>query len=298
MIVYGTEIESDRDFLMQYPDDMERRYGLNLIQNPPGDMLEVIVFNRSSAFKQKMHGRIVHFYSDGGFDGIKKGQFFCYEVENVVKFYWASGERTVYYLIDSAGNTSLWCFWFVHLFLPLYYTLENMYEVFHGGAVEVDNKSILFFAPSMGGKSTLTQCFIKQGHSFITDDKILSCKEDGKFLTGNSHPYYRPYRRYEDLGQYAQKHITTFRPIHAAYLLKPVDAKADIVIEEINGQEKFSILLQNCLHRFKFLQKRRLLYVAALLKQIKMYSLSNPWDISRQLEVYEEVCLHNKMESW
>ena len=48
-------------------------------------------------------------------------------------------------------SQALLAFWFVHIFLPMYLTLERGWDFIHAAAVEVDNRPILFIAPSTGG---------------------------------------------------------------------------------------------------------------------------------------------------
>ena len=149
-------------------------------------------------------------YSDREFNGSEVGQPWCYEVQDVVTFYWVSGERTIYYELNEEGDANLLSFWFIHLLLPLYMTLENMYDFLHAGAVEVDGKPIFFIAPSMGGKSTMTDYFIKQGHTLVSDDKVPTFIQDEKFIAVGSHPYHRPYRKFEELGYRVEKFTTEF----------------------------------------------------------------------------------------
>ena len=57
-----------------------------------------------------------------------------------------------------------WCF---HIVLPIFFTIEETFDFLHAGAVEVEGKLILFVAESFGGKSTMTDFFMKQGHTSI-----------------------------------------------------------------------------------------------------------------------------------
>ena len=148
------------------------------------------------------HGRNVYLYSNRPLDGSAKGQPWCYEVKDVVRFYWQGGGRTIFYELAEQGNAGLLSFWFIHLLLPLYFTLEGIYDFLHAGAVEVGGNPILFIAPSMGGKSTLTDYFIREGHPLVSDDKVATFIENSQFMAVGSHPYHRPYRRFEELGYY------------------------------------------------------------------------------------------------
>ncbi len=185
-------------------------------------------------------------------------------------------------------------FWFIHLLLPLYLTLENMYDFFHAGAVEVEGKPILFIAPSMGGKSTMTDYFIKQGHTLISDDKVATFIDNGKFMAVGSHPYHRPYRKFEELGYRVNHFIAAFKPIHAFYVLESVDKDTEIMIEEIKGIEKFDTFLPNYLYTFMHLRPKRLQYLADMLNIVRVFCVQVPWDINRLGEVHKKICEHSK----
>ena len=215
-------------------------------------------------------------------------------MQDIVKFYWVGGEGTIYYELGAEGNAELLGFWFIHLLLPLYMTLENMYDFLHAGAVEVEGKPVFFIAPSMGGKSTMTDYFIKQGHSLVSDDKVPTFITDGKFMAVGSHPYHRPYRKFEELGYRVSDFTTEFKPIHAFYALESVEAEDDITIEEIKGFAKFDILLPNYLYMFTYLKPKRLKYLSSMLNSIKVFRVHVPWDMERLGEVHDVICGHSK----
>jgi hypothetical protein len=164
----------------------------------------------------------------------------------------------------------------------------------HAGAVEVDNRDILFIAPSMGGKSTMTDYFIKQGHRLVSDDKVPTFIREGKFMVVGSHPYLRPYRKYEELGYRVDDFTTSFNPIHAFYVLEGVNDDAEITINEIRGFAKFDVLLENYLYMFSWLRVKRLKYLSDMLKTTKVFRVKVPWDRERLCEVYNTICDHNK----
>ena len=169
-----------------------------------------------------------------------------------------------------------------------------MYDFLHAGAVEVEGNPILFIAPSMGGKSTMTDYFIKRGHPLISDDKVPTFIADGKFMAVGSHPYHRPYRKFEELGYRVENFTTDFKPIHAFYELEGVEGDADITIEEIKGFEKFDALLPNYLYMFSYLKPKRLKYLSSMLNGIKVFRVQVPWDMERLGEVHDAICKHSK----
>lgn len=291
MTVYGTNIKSDIDFPLDLSHDTQTRYDVELTSNIPTELKNAITCGFPLYWA---HGRKVYLYSDRVFDGSELGQPWCYEVEDIVRFYWVGGERTIYYELDAKGDADLLSFWFIHLFLPLFMTLENMYDFLHAGAVEVEGKPIFFIAPSMGGKSTMTDYFIKQGYPLISDDKVPTFVFDGKFMAVGSHPYHRPYRKFEELGYRVENFTTDFKPIHAFYELEGVESDADITIEEIKGFSKFDALLPNYLYMFSHLKPKRLKYLSSMLNGIKVFRVQVPWDMERLGEVHDLICEHSK----
>ncbi len=289
MTVYGTKIKSDIDFPLDLSHETQTRYEIELSSKVPPELQKFITCGFPLYWA---HGRKVYLYSDREFDESEEGQPWCYEVKELVKFYWVSGERIIYYVLDEKGNANLLSFWFIHLLLPLYMTLENMYDFLHAGAVEVEGKPILFIAPSMGGKSTMTDYFIKQRHSLISDDKIPTFIENGNFMAAGSHPYHRPYRKFEELGYHVKSFITGFKPIHAFYALERTESDAEITINEIKGVEKFDILSPNYLYMFSYLKPKRLIYLSQMLNAIKVFRVSVPWDINRLEEVHDVIVEH------
>lgn len=291
MTVYGTRIKSDIDFPLDLSHDTQTRYEVELSSKVPDKLKRSIICGAPACWA---HGRNVYFYSDREFYGNETGQPFCYEVEEVVQFYWLGGDRTIYYELGEKGDVDLLGFWFIHLLLPLFMTLENMYDFLHAGAVEVEGKPIFFIAPSMGGKSTMTDYFIKQGHTLISDDKVPTFIDDGKFIAVGSHPYHRPYRKFEELGYLVENFTTHFNPIHAFYALEGVEGNADITIEEIKGFEKFDTLLPNYLYMFSHLKPKRLKYLSSMMNSIKVFRVQVPWDMERLGEVHDMICKHSR----
>lgn len=289
--VYGTKIRCDIDFPLDLSHVTQTRYELELSSQLCIELKQAIT---CGFYLYKAHGRDVILYSNREFDRSEAGQPWCYEVKGIVKFYWTGGERTIYYELDEEGNADLLSFWFIHLLLPLYMTFENMYDFLHAGAVEVEGKPIFFIAPSMGGKSTMTDYFIKQGHPLISDDKVPTFIEDGNFIAVGSHPYHRPYRKFEELGYRVESFTKYFKPIHAFYELESVEGDVDIKIQEIKGFEKFDALSANCLYMFSWLRPERLKYILKILNSIRVFHVQVPWDLERLDEVHTLICKHSK----
>lgn len=290
MNVYGTRIKSDVPFPLDLPVGTGVREEVELSSQIPPGLKNSITYGFPFYLA---HGRKVYLFSDREFDGSEVGQPWCYEVKDVVRFYWVGGERSVYYELGGDGNANLLSFWFIHLLLPLYFTLEDRYDFLHAGAVEVEGKPILFIAPSMGGKSTMTNHFVQQGHPLVSDDKVATFLKEGDFFTVGSHPYHRPYRKFEELGHRAERFTEDFKPIYAFYKLEETTADGDISIKEISGFQKFNTLMPNYLFMFSYLRPQRLKYLGSMLNKIRMFQVQVPWDMNRLGEVHSAICEHS-----
>ncbi len=291
MNIYGVTIKSDVDFPLALPHGVDTPYLLQLSSHVPDDLRQSITCGFPFYLA---HGRRVYFYSDRIFDGYDPGQPWCYEVKDVVSFYWRSGAKTIYYDLAEHGDVNLLSFWFTHLVLPLFLSFEKIYEFIHAGCVDVNGGTVMFIAPSMGGKSTLTDFFIQQGHGLISDDKVPTLIEDGEVLAGGAHPYHRPHRRFEELGYLVDNFIPTFKPVQAFYVLESVGSQGNIDISEIRGAEKFNLLFLNYLFPFEFRKRDRMTYLSQLLNVVPVFNVTVPWDLARLPEVHGAISSHSR----
>lgn len=291
MIVYGTKISSDIYFPLDLPETSEYRCEVTLSAEVPGELKASITCGIPLYWA---HGRHVYFYSDRVFEGSENDQPWCYEVKDVVTFYWRGGKRDIFYEFGEKGSSELLAFWCIHLFLPLYLTLEGIYEFLHAGAVEVDGKPILFIAPSMGGKSTMTDYFIRQGHVLVSDDKVPTYVSENRFIAYGSHPYHRPYRKFEELGYRVRDFAEKAKPIHAFYLLEKTGTDDRVDITEVRGFAKFESLLPNYLYMFSWLKPKRFKYLSQMLDDVRVFHVKVPWDLDRLGDVYDAICKHSE----
>ncbi len=290
--IFGTEIRSDIPFPLQLPSSSQTRYMLTLSSDVPSFFHEAI----SCGFLlYRAHGRSVRLYSNREFAGESfKDQPWCYEVEGVGSFYWKGGGGSIYYDFGESPDTHLLSFWFIHLMLPFFFALEKRYEMFHGGAVLIEGKAVMFCAPSMGGKSTMTDYFIQKEHTLISDDKIPMIVENGQFMLTGSHPYHRPYRKFEDLGYRVSDFLDSYLPLHAMYILEKSEHNAPITIEEVRGFGKFNAMLPHYLFSFPSQKQYRMTCLSKLLNKIRVFRVYRPWNISRLSEVYTSIVEHSK----
>ena len=238
------------------------------------------------------HGRELVLFTDRELAESITGQPWCFEVADVARFRWSGGTDEIQFERLTECTDQLLAFWLIHVFLPLYFTLERRYEFIHACAVEVNGSTILFTAPSHGGKSTLTDYFIKQGHVLVSDDKVATWREQGCYFAAPSHPNHRPYRQFEDLGYRVENFDPGPRPVDAIYALQRVDAEADVEIETVTGHRKFAMVRPGYLFDFGFLREKRLKYMGQLLGEVGVYRVSVPWDTKRLQVAHDCIVRH------
>ena len=239
-------------------------------------------------------GRDLMFYGDREFSRTKKGQLWAFEVKGVMTFFWYSGTLKLEYIKYKNFTEELLEYWCLHIVLPLFFTVEEIYDFLHAGAVEVDGSPILFIAESFGGKSTMTDFFMKQGHTMVSDDKVATYKKKGQFFSVPSHPYHRPYRKMEDLGFFVKNFATEPKPILAVYELEKRDENTVIVITELKGIEKFKSLRYASETNLYFQKQKRFDYLMQMANMTQVFKVDVPWDIKRLEEVYETIVMHSK----
>ena len=238
------------------------------------------------------HGRKLVLFTDRELAESANGQPWCFEVADVVRFRWIGGAEEIQFERLTECTDQLLAFWLIHIFLPLYFTLEGRYEFIHACSVEVSGSTILFTAPSHGGKSTLTDYFIKQGHTLVSDDKVATWMKDEICFAAPSHPNHRPYRQFEDLGYRVENFDPEPRQVGAIYALQRVESDADVGIEEITGHRKFAVVRPSYLFDFAFFREKRLEFMGRLLGGVGVYRVSVPWDMQRLREIHDRIVTH------
>ncbi len=237
-------------------------------------------------------GRDLSLYTDREFARITKDQLWAFVVKDVMTFFWHSGTLSLEYIKHDSFTEELLEYWCLHVVLPIFLTIEETYDFLHAGAVEVKGKPILFVAESFGGKSTMTDFFMKQGHTLISDDKVAVYEKDNEFFSIPSHPHHRPYRKMEDLGYFVKNLSTKPRPIHVVYELEKVEMDEKIVIAELNGMEKFILLKHSSEINIPFLKSKRFEFLTKMANNVRVYKVSVPWNLERLTEVYKYTVEH------
>ncbi len=272
------------------------------VEGSYSDVIEVKekpYMNLEEKFKYEMpfynnQGRELSLYTDRKFDRTVKGQIWVFEIKSVVTFFWHSGFMTIEYFQQENFTEDLLEYWCLHIILPIFFTVEEKYGFLHAGAVEVNGKPILFVADSMGGKSTMTDYFIKQGHTMISDDKVARYKKSDRYFAVPSHPHHRPYRKMEDLGFFVENFAREVKPIHAVYELERADADAEIMIMELHGVEKFKSLHYADIITLFFLKPKQLSFQMGMAKKVPVFKVTVPWDLDRLPEVYNSILTHTE----
>lgn len=143
---------------------------------------------------------------------------------------------------------------------------------FHGSAVAMGDKAVLFVGPSASGKSTLCAELCRRGHSFLADDVCVLRLENS--LPPSVLPAYPQTKLWADaltvlerdkkdlrrvranMEKYAlplgDSFCPTDLPLAAVFILKSSNEDS-IEIEPITGQDKF-IALNNNTYRLRFLE--------------------------------------------
>ena len=218
----------------------------------------------------------------------------AFEVKNVITFFWRSQTNNMSYTLHTLGTQKLLHYWFYHIVYPLYLTLENKYFFLHTGAVNINNNAVAFMADSYGGKSTLTDYFLKKEHRLITDDKLATYHEDDKFYAVSSYPYHRPFRENETVGYFVENFETEVLALQSIYVLDKVDALGEVEISELRGIEKFKHLHTSSEIGFLFEFSKKVEYLSKLANGVLVYQISVPWDLERLEEVYSKILQHQK----
>lgn len=288
-LAYGTTVSADFELGAFLLEGGEARYSLAITERSAGSSF---VQSGEPTWLGGSHGRELKIHTDREFALSEPAQPWCFEVVGVARFQWLGGENQVGYERLSHCTDPLLAFWLIHIFLPLYFTLEGLYEFIHACAVDIGNHTVLFTAPSHGGKSTLTDFFVQQGQMLVSDDKVATFCEDETYFAMPSHPNHRPYRKHEDLGYRVGEFSPSSRKIHAFYALHAVDAEGELRIERISGHQGFARLLPHYLFNFGFLKTRRLRYLGAMLSAVPLFRVDVPWEMRRLPDVYEAIRSH------
>ena len=241
--------------------------------------------------------RKVSITSDKSFSNITANQSINFLVENIVSFNSKVGSNKITFKLEKDGTKELLEYWLYHTFLPILFTIENKYYFLHAGAVEIEEQAVLFIANSFGGKSTLTDFFIKKNHTMISDDKVGTYMQDDKIMSVPSYSYHRPYRKVEDLGIKVENFAKENKEIFCIFNLVKSEKDSRINIEKITGIEKFKALRFATDVDLEVNKKERFISLSNIANKTPIYNITIPWDLDRLEEVYDKICKFIKKEA-
>jgi hypothetical protein len=239
-----------------------------------------------------MSGQEVRYHSSIPFHKTDTCFSWALEIKNLLTLVWDADQRKITYSKKSGYTPERLRFWVLHTFLPLVLELERTYRILHVGSVEIAGKPVAFSAHSYGGKSTLTDYFLKQGHTLLSDDSLGIEKRDDGYYAISSYPFHRPFREIETLGYYTENFNTEPKPLHAVYALQKAEADAEVSIEELKGIEKFKAFHYSNFIDFDFMKKERFIFFTEMAKAVSVYRINIPWDKARLEEVYQAIISH------
>ena len=219
------------------------------------------------------------------------------EVKDIFTLIWDAKTRMISYMKEKNVTAKQLQFWVYHTFLPLVFELEKTYRILHVGAVEIEGQPVAFSALSFGGKSTLTDYFIQQGHTMISDDTVGIEKRGDAYYAIASYPFHRPYREAETLGYPVENFALEPKPLHAIFLLERSKPDASVSIVELHGIEKFKTFHNSAFIFFDFTKQDRFFFFSEMSKHIPVYKVTVPWDLERLHQVYDAIVTWTKHNS-
>jgi len=243
--------------------------------------------NRSALFY--LSGRACYYLANVGFDKIGKEDDWGLEVVDVLTLVWDSSQKRILYAKGKNFTPALLQFWIFHTFFPVVLELHREYKMFHVGAVEIAGGVVFFSAPSYGGKSTLTDYFIRKGHALYADDTLPLKKENNQYIAYPSFPYYRPYRQPETLGHPVKNFARNPAPLKVLFKLEKVAADAKVEIISLKGIERFKAFFYSSFIKFSFMKKERFSFFTEMAMEVPVYKVLVPQDLERLDEVYEAI---------
>lgn len=237
-------------------------------------------------------GRDIYLRTTKNIQGLSTLETWSFVVKEIVIFFCNTKTHTITYYPLVHYKENLMHYWLYHIVLPIYLTFDGTYYFLHAGSVIINNKATLFMGDSYAGKSTLTDFFLQQRHTLVSDDKIATFLQSSTYMCEPSHNKHRPYRELETLGIETEQFQTDSLEIGKMYWITPVLEDAPVSIQELKGIQKFTNLRYSTEMDIYINQKKRFEYLATLANNMPLYELQIPRDIERLPEVYEKIVAH------
>ena len=236
-----------------------------------------------------LSGQEGRYFAKTPFEEADKNFSWGLEIKDLLTLLWLPQTQEILYIKKANYTAQRLRFWIYHTFFPMSLELNQKYHFLHVGAVETQGKTLFFSAPSFGGKSTLTDYFIKKGSTLISDDALGIEEKDDEYYAIPAYPYHRPYREPEELGYRVEKFASSPQAIDAVFLLKKVGADAKVSIEEVKGIEKFKAFHHSVFIEFPFRREERFAFFGKMAQSVPVYTITVPWDLERLEELYKVI---------
>jgi len=272
------------------PSNYSEHKTIQVIESSKSLFLDEFSFKTDSI---DMSGQKARYYSFHPFEEEDEEFTWALEIKDVVTLIWDASDKKIIYVKEKNYTPQRLCFWIFHTFFPIVLELEHIYRILHVGSVEIEGKPVLFSAFSFGGKSTMTDYFIKQGHTMLSDDSLAIDKRGDAYYAIASYPFHRPYRELETLGYPVKKFATEPKPLHAVYLLEKSEPNAKVEITDVKGIEKFKAFHYSSFIDFSFMKQERFSFFTEMSKHVPVYKVKVPWNLERLEEVYKAIVAMN-----
>jgi serine kinase of HPr protein (carbohydrate metabolism regulator) len=287
-VVYGIEVHSPVILPLSVPSEGTRDQVLRLqVQK----LNEKEISFACQTPVTTIHGRQIQLFSNISFSSsrVSEERQWKIDIEGLFSFFWSNSSDTMMITYAKAPDLQKLSFWLLHTIIPIYLMLKQKSVLLHASAVEVDGKATLFIAPSFGGKSTLADFFMRQGHCLLSDDKIRLQYKDRRYSVYPSYPYRRPYREFETLGEPTEDYSGRVLSFGNVYVLNHVAPEDDCSIELIQGLKKFELLKKSYLYEPVSMSGTEMEYLVKLVQHSVLYQINVPKDLTRLEEVYQAI---------
>ncbi len=285
-MIYHYHIDFKDETTLQTTPQKEIRGIVPIIEDRQMDLARI--FPVASDWRP-MGGTVARYHSHIPFSQEHSDRSWGLEVKDILSLLYSSEGDTIYYRKDKAYRPDRLRFWVYHTFFPISLERRGIYHILHVGSVEVAGRPILFSAPSFGGKSTMTDYFIRRGHTMLSDDALGIEQRGEEYYAIASYPFHRPYREPEVLGYPVENFATEAKPLHTVYILNKSDETDEIAIREIKGIEKFKAFHFSSFVTFNYMKEERFKFFTQMATKIPMVEVTYPHDLSRLPEVYEAI---------
>ncbi len=289
MMIFQCHFDFKDEALLQSVPEKNVREVIPVRESTQKEIAEMLPFTYQWI---KLSGQDARYLSETSFASDNYDISFGLEIKNRLTLVWDKEKREILYCKEKGYRPDRLQFWLYHTFFPIVLDFSSRYHILHVGSVEIEGRPIIFSAPSFGGKSTMTDYFIRQGHTMLSDDTLGIEERDGEYYAIPSYPFHRPYRKLEDLGYPAENFSTKVKPVNTIYVLHKSDTRAEIEITELKGIKKFKALHYSMFIMFEFMKQERFLFFTEMAKRVPVYEVQYPHDLERLPEVYEKIIAH------